>query len=296
MRTEREMLDLILDTARQDERIRAVILNGSRVNPNVRPDIFQDFDVIYVVTDIASFKADPDWHKRFGEIMIMQLPEDMQDPPAENSEAWVYLMQFMDGNRIDLSLQPLSNFHQLTDDSLSVVLLDKDGVIPPLPVPSESSYRPQPPTAKQFADCCNEFWWCSPYVAKGLWRGQITYAKAILDEHLRAQLMKMLAWYVGVQTGFTKSPGYLGKNLQDTLEPELWDALMGTYSGATYDQTWDALFAMCGLFHSVATCVADRFGFAYPYADDKRVSAHLRYVRTLPRDAADMYPDSSHVT
>ncbi len=30
MRSEQEMLDLILTTAREDERIRAVIMNGSR--------------------------------------------------------------------------------------------------------------------------------------------------------------------------------------------------------------------------------------------------------------------------
>lgn len=46
MRTEHEMLDFILRTAADDERIRAVILNGSRVTPNARPDIFQDFDVV----------------------------------------------------------------------------------------------------------------------------------------------------------------------------------------------------------------------------------------------------------
>jgi aminoglycoside 6-adenylyltransferase len=34
MRTEREMLDLIINTARNDERVRAVIMNGSKVNPN----------------------------------------------------------------------------------------------------------------------------------------------------------------------------------------------------------------------------------------------------------------------
>lgn len=34
MRSEEEMFELIIATARQDERIRAVILNGSRANPN----------------------------------------------------------------------------------------------------------------------------------------------------------------------------------------------------------------------------------------------------------------------
>ena len=40
MRSEREMMNLILGTAQADERIRAVILNGSRANPNVKRDIF----------------------------------------------------------------------------------------------------------------------------------------------------------------------------------------------------------------------------------------------------------------
>ena len=46
MRTEREMMDLILSTAKEDERIRAVCLEGSRVNPNAPRDIFQDYDVV----------------------------------------------------------------------------------------------------------------------------------------------------------------------------------------------------------------------------------------------------------
>lgn len=41
MRTEKEMYDLILDIAKNDERIRAIYLNGSRTNPNVPKDIFK---------------------------------------------------------------------------------------------------------------------------------------------------------------------------------------------------------------------------------------------------------------
>lgn len=40
MRTEKEMIDLIMNTAKENERIRAVIMNGSRVNPNVKKDCF----------------------------------------------------------------------------------------------------------------------------------------------------------------------------------------------------------------------------------------------------------------
>lgn len=51
MRTEREIFDLILHVARNNEQIRAVYMNGSRANPNVQKDIYQDYDIVYVVTE-----------------------------------------------------------------------------------------------------------------------------------------------------------------------------------------------------------------------------------------------------
>lgn len=48
MRSEQEMYDLILNTARQDDRIRAILLNGSRANPHARRDRLQDFDIVYI--------------------------------------------------------------------------------------------------------------------------------------------------------------------------------------------------------------------------------------------------------
>jgi hypothetical protein len=50
MRTEKEMLDLILGVAKADTRIRAVYMNGSRANPKVPKDKNQDYDIVYVVT------------------------------------------------------------------------------------------------------------------------------------------------------------------------------------------------------------------------------------------------------
>jgi aminoglycoside 6-adenylyltransferase len=289
MRSEREMLDLIINTARNDERVRAVIMNGSRINPNAPKDFFQDYDVVYVVTEKEYFLADPSWIKVFGELMILQLPDEMSDPPPEGKDSYGYLMQFADGNRIDLSLYPVNKLDQLEEDSLTLTLLDKDGILPNFEPPNESGYLPKPPTTKAFFDCTNEFWWVSPYVAKGLWRHEIIYAKHILDNYVREQLMKMLEWYVGMRTGFQKSPGKLGKYLEKYLEPELWDLLLKTYSDTDYDHTWDALLTMGDLFRRIVIPVAEHFGFDYPLSDDERVSAHLRHVRELPRDAKEMY-------
>ncbi len=289
MRTEHEMLDLILNTARGDARVRAVIMNGSRVNPIAPPDFFQDYDIIYIVTEKESFLADPGWIKVFGELMIMQLPDEMSDPPPEDRDYYAYLMQFADGNRIDLTLLPLGKLERLEQDSLTLVLLDKDGILPAFPPPNLSGYLPAPPTARQFFDCCNEFWWVSTYVAKGLWRQEIVYARYMLDVIVREQLAKMLDWHVGVRTDFKRSPGKMGKYLENYLEPGLWQLVLQTYSDADYEHTWDALLAMGELFRCLAIPVADHFGYPYLYAEDERVTAHLHHVRHLPRDAREMY-------
>ena len=289
MRTEQEMLELIVSTAENDDRIRAVIMNGSRTNPNARRDIFQDFDIVYLVTDVGPFRNDPAWIRRFGELMILQTPEAMEDPTPLNDGRFAYLMQFTDGNRLDLTLFPIAKLPECHRESLSLLLLDKDGIVEPFPTPDESDFLPIPPTAKAFSECCNEFWWVCPYVAKGLWREEILYAKHMLDNVIREQLMKMLTWHMGVKTRFLDSPGKLGKHLKRYLEPELWEMLENTYADASYESTWDSLNTMCELFRMTANQVGEHFGFDYPRNDEEKVSAHLKHVRSLPRDAREMY-------
>jgi aminoglycoside 6-adenylyltransferase len=288
VRSEGEMLGLIVETARADERIRAVIMNGSRANPNAPKDIFQDYDIVYFSKDISPFVRNPEWLARFGELMILQTPDDMGDPPPARNGSYAYLMQFMDGNRIDLTLAPLSMIAELSSDSQTIVLLDKDGSVPALPPASDRDYLPKPPDAKAFADCCNEFWWMSPYVAKGLWRREILYAKDMMDRYLREQLMKMVSWRIGAATGQAGNPGKSGKYVQRFLDAREWESLLRTYADAGYQGSWEALYASCGLFREMAMDVAGRYGFEYPLGDDTRVSAHLERVRRLPADAKEI--------
>ena len=219
MRSEQEMFELILDTAKGDSRIRAVIMNGSRANPEASRDLFQDYDIVYIVTEVKPFRNEPGWIDRFGETMIVQTPDLMQDTPSCKSDSFTYLMQFADGNRIDLTLVSVAGFTERARDSLSLLLLDKDSLVKPFAPPTDSDYLPEPPKLKEFSDCCNEFWWVCPYVAKGLWREEILYAREHLDQIVRKQLMIMITWYAGVKTEFSWNPGKSGKQLQRQLEP-----------------------------------------------------------------------------
>ena len=109
------------------------------------------------------------------------------------------------------------------------------------------------------------------------------------DHYVRDQLMKMLNWFVAAKTDFKINPGKLGKHFEQYLEPELWQMLQETYADSGYENTWDSLISMTQLFRVIARSVARDFGFAYNHQDDDKVSAHLKHVRDLPKDAQEMY-------
>jgi len=287
MRNEQEMFDLILSYARQDENVRVVVLNGSRANPSVKKDLFQDYDIAYFVEDMRPLIRNRELIEYFGELMILQLPDEMGAgmPPA--SSRYGYLMQFTDGNRIDLSICALDSLEaSVSGDSLTVILLDKDDRVQDLPASSDRDYHPKKPTQKMFEDCCNEFWWLTPYVAKGLWRRELIYSRYTLDCLVRGELMKMLEWVFGIRTGFTRSMGKQGKFLKEDLESSDWTMLEGTYPDANFENMWEALFRMGSLFRRSAGFVGDTYGFDYPFQEDQNVTEFLNLIRALPEDAA----------
>ena len=275
MRAEQEMYDLILRIAREDERVRAVGLNGSRANPNAPADRFQDFDVVYLVTELDSFVADKNWIDVFGERVILQTPEDMELFPATLGGWFSYLMQFEDGNRIDLMLIPLSDLERyLSNDRILKILLDKDGRIPPLPPSTDEDFHVKRPTAAFFDDCCNEFWWLASYVAKGLWRHELLYAAYHVENGMREQLLHMLSWQVGIDTAFGLSVGKCCKYLPQYLNGRESELLMRTYRLDSEETCARAMAAACELFRLSSQKVAGFFGYQYPDYD-KKVSAYL---------------------
>ena len=287
MRSEQEMRALILGFAEADNRIRAVYMNGSRANPAAPRDEWQDFDIVYVCQTVLPFVYDKSWIPFFGEIAVMQEPDAtaLFDDLFRPGDRYAYLMQFADGNRIDLTFMTLAEAEkQYASDSLTVPLLDKDGRLPPLPPPSDKDYHVKKPTMKQYWDCCNEFWWVVPYAVKGLRRGETLYALDHLNLNIRPMLLQMLEWQAGVLTDFSVSTGKCGKYLRRYLPNPVWSRLLATYPKADSEDMRRALLEMCALFDETARTVGAALG--YPYREDEaRGSVGLirRWLADPPR-------------
>ncbi|UOQ84528.1 aminoglycoside 6-adenylyltransferase [Gracilibacillus salinarum] len=280
MRSEKEMMELILRFAREDERVRVVGMNGSRTNPNVVKDSFQDYDIVYLVDDMTSLLKDRDWIDYFGERMIMQTPEESTLFPSTLGGWFTFLIQFTDGNRLDLMLIPIEEINNyIANDTLTRILLDKDELIEDNPLPNESSHYIKQPTYSEFVDCCNEFWWVNPYVAKGLCRDQYLYATHHIDKVLREELLRVMAWNIGVTYDFKVNLGAAYKLLPDYLEPERFQSLQATYQLHTTSHCWESLFLMQQMFSEEARLLADRLDYTYPDHFERVIN----YIRELYR-------------
>lgn len=290
MRSESEMYKLILDVAKEDERIRAVYMNGSRTNKNVQKDIFQDYDIVYVVTDTKPFIDEKAWIDRFGERLFMQYPDESPDFPSDKKNIYGWLMQFADGNRIDLHVESIPHAKgNITCDKLCMVLLDKDKLLPEICESTDEDYQVKKPSKEQYLCCCNEFWWCLDNVAKGLWREEITYVQDMLNFTVRKQLEKLLSWKVGIETDFSVSVGKSGKYMYKWLSEREWDTYLETYDAATVERCWDAVEKMCMLFEEAAIWVGERLGYPYNMEEGKNCQKFLKHVRSLPKDAEAIY-------
>jgi aminoglycoside 6-adenylyltransferase len=277
MRTEKEMFQLILNIAQNDPRIRAVYMNGSRTNFNVPKDIYQDYDIVYVVDKLETFTGDHSWIDIFGNRLMLQMPEAMRYPSGAGHFNW--MMLFTDGNRLDLTLIPVQKLELIGNDSLSLGLLDKDGILPPFPHASDKDYLIKTPSELFYLSCCNNFWWCLQNVAKGIAREELPYAMLMYHNVVREELHDMISWYIGSITGFRVSVGKMGKYFKSYLPPEIYEKYLMTYSGSDYNSIWQSLFIACDIFSLLSVQVAAHLGYTYNKQDEENMRIYLNNVK-----------------
>ena len=247
------MLRLILETA-ETLQVDAVAMSGSRTNPKAPKDEFQDYDVVFVVDDLDNLTSDLSWLDSFGKRMIEQY--------VLLGHRRLYLMLFEDGNRIDLTLCPKEYIKEWVESEADfTVLEDTMGLFTPYS-PNPQRYWTSLATEKDFKKVCNEFWWVSAYVVKGICRKQVIYATDHLYGICQQELLKILAWQVASDRGAVdigKNYKYLFHDLPAKKEKEFY-ALLDLSSIEKISQS---LLATMSLFHREAQDLANEMGFDY---------------------------------
>ena len=253
MRTDQEMLELILETAKKLQ-VDAVALSGSRTDTKAQKDKFQDYDLVYVVDNLDNLTSDLAWLDQFGTRIIEQ----------HNilGNRRLYLMLFEDGNRIDLTLCPEVHIKEWVESEADfTVLEDIKGLFAPYSSNAQRYWK-SPASEIDFEKACNEFWWVSAYVVKGICRKQVIYATDHLYCICQQELLKILAWQIASDRGAVD----IGKNFKyffNYLPIEKEKEFSALLDFSSLDKITQSLLATMEFFHQEAQYLAQKMGFKY---------------------------------
>ena len=252
-RSEAQMLRLILQVA-ENIQVEAVAMSGSRTDTKAPKDEFQDYDVVYVVDDLDNLTSDLSWLDQFGTRIIEQ--------HNVLGNRRLYLMIFEDGNRIDLTLCPTEYIQEWVDSEEGfTVLVDEKGLFESYSSSPERFWI-HPASETDFEKSCNEFWWVSAYVVKGICRKQVIYATDHLYGICQQELLKILAWQVASDreaVDIGKNYKYLFIYLTAEKEKEFSNLL----DFSSLDKIIQSLLATMQIFHQEAQSLSQKMGFEY---------------------------------
>ncbi|MCL2604368.1 MAG: aminoglycoside 6-adenylyltransferase [Defluviitaleaceae bacterium] len=283
MRTEQDMLKIVLGIAKEDERIRAVYLFGSRANPNAKKDALQDYDVAFVVTETESFQADKNWLNAFGDIAMAIESErnallffGRKDMSAL-SRRCVFNLLFNDNNSLDLVLEikdeAAKNFVEYKPN---IILLDKDNFLSGISTATDENYEHLKPDENAYWACYGNFWWFMVYPAKGIARDRIPLAMVSFNSFTRTLLNRMIEWYIGVQTEFSIPIGSRERFYEKYLPKDIYALFSKTYTDSDY---WNIVFVTCELFNKLALAVGTHFNFTYNQQEQDSMIKYLQNIK-----------------
>ena len=269
--------------------VRAVLLTSTRAVVSPLTDELSDYDVELYVADMAPFRDRDAWLPELGTVLLRNTADERE---RHGMPEYVHGVFFDDMTKVDWVVAPAAVLaaHRGQPrppprlDMGYRVLVDKDGLTAGLPAATRTTYVAGPPSAHEYRQLVEEFWFSATYVAKYLWRSETFGARAILDGEIRTYTLRpMLTWTVGVEKGWSADTGAFGRWIRQHLDPELWAEVEAAFGGTDEEGHWRALFRTTAVFRRCAQRVADALGYEYPRALDERMEAYLRAIMARPK-------------
>jgi aminoglycoside 6-adenylyltransferase len=197
-------------------------------------------------------------------------------PDGENYERRVLFAGGLDVDFVPLPAADLTAMleQELPDDMEDILrrgvrfLVDKDGFAERLQRIEINPPTYTPPTASEFLNLVQDFWYHTVWTGKHLRRGELWWAKSCCDSYMKELLRQMLTWHARASNDAPVDTWMRGRFLEEWADPRAVDALPEIFAHYDEEDVWRALLATMDLFHWVAVETAERLGYAYPSAGE----------------------------
>jgi aminoglycoside 6-adenylyltransferase len=271
------MLERIITWASGQVGIRAAALVGSAARLDHPADEWSDLDLVLVAADPRAYLGSTAWLAELGEVWF-----SYQEFHFEGQEACERRILFAGGQDVDFMVYSIESARQgfagtfvpeIAARGLRV-LLDKDGILPPMPVATLAG-TVQPPSWGEFSETVNDFWFHAVWTAKKLRRGELWTAIRCCDDYLKRLLLRMLEWQAQAAQEGTVDTWFNGRFMEQWASPAALEKLRIAFAHYDEQDIWRALRVSMELFDQVAKETAAGWGYTYPAENVEKV---MRWV------------------
>lgn len=276
----RSILERFETWAIGESTVRAVLIVGSQARPLVPADAGSDLDLVVFSSDPEGLLSSEEWVRRFGPVELTFVEPSAVGGGRERR------VLYSEGRDVDFSVFPAQAVELLPQipEALEVlrrgfrILLDKDGNLARATraAPSAETAADAPPTAKDFRQCVDDFWYHVLWAAKKLRRGELWTAKSACDGHLKRLLLQMVAWRTRFETGGRADTWHDGRFIDQWAPRDFLERLPETFARYESADIARALDRTGRLFSETARRVASAARLGYPAETEKHVAAQVK--------------------
>jgi aminoglycoside 6-adenylyltransferase len=267
--------------AESNDDVRAAFVVGSQARVDHPADEWADLDIILFAHHLERYQERMDWIEQLAPVWIAIAGRTVAGDPER-------LVLFEGDVQVDFVFnhpELLRGARQMVAaDALPEtlrrgvrVLLDKDGLIPPLPAPRKPPAQ-TPPSEAEFRQCLEGFWFGAVHCAKQLCRQDLwTFQHG--SGGMLSHLLRVVEWHARVLHGWDYDTWHGGKFIAEWAGADVAATLRHVFARLDVEDGWQAMEARLDLFHRLAREVAVRLDYAYPAGLEADIAGCVEALR-----------------
>lgn len=269
-------LDKVIDWAKRETAIRAVVITGSHGRADDSIDEYSDLDAQIITDDIKRYTDDDRWLDALGEVWIrFPLYEDVP----------YRLVWFAGGFKVDFQFVQLDQVRTMIDTGVLTdeyqrgyhVALDKDALFSSLPPSPRKFPPPAPPSAEEVKATINEFWFEAIHVAQFIRRREFWVVK-FRDWTMKEDLLRLLEWHARATGSADVNTWLLGKRIMLWADEAAADAIKQIWTSWDAADLWGGLLVQMALFRRLSLELSAALGFDYSEAKFRDIECYIRQL------------------
>ena len=265
-------LDAILDWARLEDAIRALVVTGSLARIDGTTDEYSDLDLQVIACDIKRYIEDDRWLDHLGDVWIRY--------PLHH-DAPYRLVWFSGGIKVDFQFLASDAIQgdQLTNEYTRgyQVLVDKDDLFRDLPPSPRSFPQAPPPSATEVQAAINEFWFEAIHVAQFIRRREFWVVKH-RDWTMKSDLLRMLDWHTRLVRREPINTWTLGRRIAHWADEETYATVHRIWAGWDALALWDALLIQLELFSRLSLELANALQIKHDERRFRKIDAYIHQL------------------